>query len=84
MQRRHAKAALALLDALVDATRSAGAWRVHIEALAVRAQALAFRMKLLLALAWQPQVRDDPNTDVPQQTRRRQESRSGSANQRRS
>jgi hypothetical protein len=43
-----------------------------------------FRMKLVLALAWQPQVRDDPNTDVPQQTRRRQESRSGSANQRRS
>lgn len=40
LQRRHARAALALLDPLIDATRSAGAWRVHIEALAVRAQAL--------------------------------------------
>ena len=40
LRREQPTAALALLDPLVDATRSAGHWRVHIEALAVRAQAL--------------------------------------------
>lgn len=40
LQRYQATAALALLAPLIDATRSAGHWRVHIEALALRAQAL--------------------------------------------
>ncbi|HEY0686800.1 MAG TPA: LuxR C-terminal-related transcriptional regulator [Steroidobacter sp.] len=40
LQRRQASAALALLGKLVDATHSTGHWRVHIEALALRALAL--------------------------------------------
>lgn len=40
LRRHQGAAALTLLDLVVDATRSAGHWRVHIEALAVRAQAL--------------------------------------------
>jgi LuxR family maltose regulon positive regulatory protein len=40
LQRSQATAALALLAPLIDTTRSAGHWRVHIEALALRAQAL--------------------------------------------
>lgn len=40
LQRRQAAAALGLLAPLIEATRSAGHWRVHIEALALRAQAL--------------------------------------------
>ncbi len=40
LRRQQPTAAMTLLDPLVDATRSAGHWRVHIEALAVRAQAL--------------------------------------------
>jgi LuxR family maltose regulon positive regulatory protein len=40
MQRGQARAALVLLAPLIDATRSSGHWRVHTEALAVRALAL--------------------------------------------